>query len=412
MRSWMLLIAVSFLSLSVTCSDTEESHKIKNRDLRQMSAAETQIINTDNTFGFELFSKINKADSSVNIFISPLSVSLALGMALNGAAGETLAEMQQMIKMNDLTLDEINQASLSLITFLMELDSKVIFEIANSIWYQEGFSIKPDFLSVNQTWYQAEVHSLNFNLSSAKDIINQWVANKTHDKIDTIIDEIDPMVIMFLINAIYFKGEWSYQFNHEQTYNGNFQSASNGNTPCRMMIQKNLFDYYKNDQFQAIDLPYGDSLFRMTVVLPTDGENLADLINELDGLTWQSMLDRMEPDSGTLYLPKFKLEYEIQLNDILQALGMQAAFNPITANFSNITDEKIFISEVKHKTFIEVDEEGAEAAAVTSISFEVTSMPPQEQFTMVVNRPFLFVIHESHTQSILFIGKIGDVKTE
>ena len=377
---------------------------------RELTAAEKHVVESDNKFGLKLFREIVKQDKDSNVFISPLSVSMALGMTYNGAEGATEEAMRNVLELAGLTEQEINESYRSLIDLLTQLDPQVIFEIANSIWCREGFPVKEEFININRTYFDAEVAALDFSKPDASKTINGWVDEKTHGKITEIVpDKIDPMTVMFLINAIYFKGTWTCEFDEEDTREDWFTLPDSSQIRCQMMRQENEFSYFENDLFQAIDLPYGNEKFSMTIFLPKPEVDIDSLISQFNQENWGNWLGSFASDSGKLYFPKFTLEYKIELNDVLTALGMGIAFNPARADFSGIAEvnplANLFISKVLHKTYIKVDEEGTEAAAVTSVEIGLTSLPPAG-FVMRVDRPFVFAIRESHSQTILFMGKI------
>ncbi|MDZ7402462.1 MAG: serpin family protein, partial [candidate division KSB1 bacterium] len=249
----------------------------------------------------------------------------------------------------------------------------------------------------------ALVSALNFGDPNAKNIINAWVYEHTNGKINKIVEKINWDDVMFLINAIYFKGIWKYQFEEKNTADALFTLPDNSQVPCKMMAQTGEFQYFANDQFQAIDLPYGDELFSMVVILPSASADIDELISELDQNDWNQWLGSFQKEKGTIFLPRFKLEYKLRMNDVLIALGMGVAFSP-GADFTRMFKPGgLFISEVNHKTFVEVNEEGTEAAAVTSVVIGRTST---SGFVMRVDRPFIFAIRENHSGTILFVGKI------
>lgn len=373
-----------------------------------VSATEKLLLDSGNRFGFKLFKEIVKSESDKNIFISPLSVSMALGMTYNGADGTTQQEMQTTLELNGLTLQQANESYRSLTTLLSSLDSKVKFTLANSIWYRQSFPVEDEFISLNRDYFNAQVTALDFGDSVAPDTINAWVNNKTKGKIPTIVDSpIDAQTVMFLINAIYFKGDWALKFKEESTKDDLFTLTDGTQKTTGMMHQYEDFKYFEDADFQAVDLPYGNGDFSMTVLLPQQGKDVNSLIAGLNQENWDLWTKQLFTDEVDLYIPKFKLAYEKSLNDILIALGMGTAFDPLQADFTKMyKGGGIVISEVKHKTFVEVNEEGTEAAAVTSVEFEYASAPLPK--LMKVNRPFLFVIRENSSGTILFIGKIMD----
>lgn len=372
-------------------------------DFRQLTDVEKKIVTSSDEFGFKLFKKVNEFEGEKNIFISPLSISMALGMTLNGAAGETYDAMQSTLEFNGLTKQEINESYKSLINLLTQIDPKVIFNIANSIWYKNNLSIENEFISTNKKYFNAEVDGLDFEDPNSVNIINDWVNKNTNGKIDKIIDEIPRSAIMYLINAIYFKGTWKYEFDKENTQDDVFTLLSGEEVNCRMMVQSNDFRYFKSSDFQAVDLPYGDGYFSMTIILPADDKNVDNIIEQLDSENFNGWINSFEKKEGTVQLPKFKLEYKYELNDVLKALGMEIAFSG-KADFTNMYKPGgIAISNVKHKTFVKVDEEGTEAAAVTSVEIGTTS---NNGFVMRIDKPFIIIIRESNSGSLLFMGKI------
>jgi serpin B len=398
----ILSIIVLITSLGLGCGGT-----------RGLTIGEQQLVESSNTFGFELLKEVVKQDGDKNIFISPLSVSMALGMTLNGTDGDTYEAMKQTLELAGLAEQEINKSYESLIHLLRGLDPEVIFQIANSIWYKQGFPVKQSFLDTCQQYFDAVVEGLDFSDPSAVDTINAWVDESTNGKIEEIVDPpIDPLTVMFLINAIYFKGTWKYEFDEQDTRSETFYLLDGSEVQCQMMRQEATLAYYKNADFQAVDLPYGNGKYSMTVLLPAQDKNIDDLIAELNDSNWNGWMANLVERDLALYLPKFTLEYDLLMNDVLKAMGMEVAFSRSQANFGRMynadqVEGNVYIGKVKHKTFVEVNEEGTEAAAVTSVEIMVESVGPSLT-TMRVDWPFIFVIRENHSGSILFAGKIID----
>ncbi len=386
---------------------TENPVLSTNTTLGELTANEKRLVRSDNKFGFKLLKGIVKEQKDKNIFISPLSVSMVLGMVYNGASRNTQKAMQKTLELTDLTIQELNEFYKSLIELLTGLDPKVQFQIANSIWYRQGFSFEKEFVNLSKTYFNAQVRELDFNDPKTLRIINGWVDENTNGKIKKIVDVIDPWTVMFLINAIYFKGTWASEFDKSLTNDDWFTLSDGCQESCKMMRRKGKFQYFENPYFQAIDLPYGDGDFSMSIFLPRPQNNLDSLISEFNQENWEQWINSFSKYEGTLQLPKFTLEYELTLNDILKTLGMAIAFDPYQADFTRIYKgpERLYISEVKHKTFVKVNEEGTEAAAVTSVEMRATSAGPYG-FLMRVDRPFVFVIRENCSKAILFMGKI------
>jgi len=399
--SIMILLFAAFNG----CSD-DVSTSPDERDVRPLTELEKSLVDSDNHFGLKMFRAMSASGADENLFISPLSISLALGMTLNGADAGTKDAMRNTLEFNGLDQDDINESYRSLLELLGSMDPKVIFDIANSIWYRQGYSVEQDFLSVNRDYFDAQVQALDFASASAPDIINRWVNDSTNGKIQKMLNEIPVDAVMYLINAIYFKGIWSNEFEKKMTRDDQFITLSGERIPCRMMHLKEYFKYFETDQFQAIDMPYGYGDFSMTILLPQDGVNINDFISNISNDDWNMWMSRFSSREGTIEMPKFTMEYEASLNDVLKSLGMAIAFTPGQANFSKINKENnLFISNVKHKSYVKVDEEGTEAAAATSVEISLTSVR-STNFYMRVDRPFLFAIRENRSQTILFIGKM------
>ncbi|MEQ8381862.1 MAG: serpin family protein [Coleofasciculus sp. A1-SPW-01] len=370
----------------------------------------TQIVEANTKFGFKLFSEILQQDSNKNVFISPTSIAIALAMTYNGASGETQAAMANALELQGMSLSEVNQANEALKTTLENADSDIQLSIANSLWGRQDISFKPDFRQRNQEFYEAQVTDLDFANPEAKRIINNWVKENTNGKIPQIISEIKPDDILFLINAIYFKGNWMEKFDKDKTVNRPFYLADGTQKQHPMMSQSGEYQYYEDDSVQAISLPYGKGRLSFYVFLPRETVSLDTFEQQLTPENWQQWMNQFRKRDGSIVLPRFKLEYEIQLNEALKALGMDVAFDR-RADFSNMTEADVLINQVKHKTFVEVNEEGTEAAAATSVGMVLTSAAiPQTPFEMVVDRPFFCAIRDNQTGTILFMGSIREPK--
>ena len=372
----------------------------------ELTASERHLIESDNKFGLKLFREIIKEEKDKNVFISPLSISMALGMTNNGANGETQEAMQEVLELSGMTLQEVNESYQSLIELLSGLDPKVQFQIANSIWYRLGLTPETEFVTLCKEYFDALVSGLNFADPNASKIINAWVEESTNGKIDEIVDDpIGDLTLMFLINAIYFKGTWTYQFEEDSTRDTVFTLPDGTQKPCKMMQQSAFCDYFSSDDFKAVDLPYGDGDFSMTIFLPDPDTDIDSLVAEFTPENLEYWLGSFSSDSGDIFIPKFKIEYDLLLNGVLKALGMEIAFDCKRADFSNMyEDAEVCIGRVKHKTYVEVNEEGTEAAAVTSVEMITTSIGSPSLIR--VDRPFIVLIRENVSQTILFIGKI------
>ncbi len=419
MKKRILLVLTVIIGLAVwQCSRNINGLTSRNgRELKNLhlSKDEIAIANQSQQFGFNLLQKIDEQVQNSNIIISPLSISMALGMTLNGASGSTYDSMATVLGFSGMSDQTINTAYQGLIGKLRTADRHVLFELANSIWYRNTFTVLQDFIHVNRDYFDARIFPADFSDPATVNRINDWVKEQTHQKITNIIDHIDRDAVMFLMNAIYLKAIWMYKFDTKNTRDDRFYAeGGDSSLPCRMMHIRGKFDYYEDARLQAVDIPYGNGNFSMTLLLPKTGVlSVQDLISGLDNTRWQQIINHFNADSGDIALPKFKLRFHITLNPMLEALGMANAFNPAQADFSRINPTaRLFISFVKHKTFIQVDEEGTEAAAVTIVGMWTTSVNPPQGFMIFMNHPFVFILREKTSGSILFMGKITDPRWE
>jgi serine protease inhibitor len=376
---------------------------------RELSIAEGKLIEADNGFAFELFREINEQEGDKNIFISPLSVAMALGMTYNGAAGSTQVAMQEVLQLQGMSLQEVNESYRSLIDLLRNLDPRVEFIIANSIWYRDTYTFEQEFIDLNRQYFDAEVTPLDFNAPSAAQTMNDWVNEKTYGKIPEIVESpIDPLTIMFLLNAIYFKGTWTHQFDENKTRPSPFLLDNGTEITVDMMIQDEEVDLETafDDGYRIANISYGGGAYSMTIVLPPAEEGAGPIPSAPTQEDWNAWVNSLYQTAMCLRMPKFRLEYEIGLKDVLSALGMSIAFEPDSANFTKLYSGggKTWIQSVKHKTFVDVNEEGTEAAAATAVEVRNENAPS----CFVVNRPFLFAIREKYSGTILFLGKIVD----
>ena len=408
--AFSLLVLLVGLALMHCQSPSEPDRADYSVLPRTLTPAEIELAASADRFGLKLFREVVRQEADKNIFISPLSVSMALGMTANGAASTTFDSMRATLDLAGLTEEESNAAYRSLIELLTGADPEVRFDIANSIWHRLGWIFKEDFYRRCREYFDAVVKGLDFNDPAAADTINAWVNENTQGKIEEIVVKpIDPAIVMFLINAIYFKGTWTYEFDPENTQDDMFNLLDGSQAGCRMMAQRSSYPYLATDRFQAVDLPYGDGIFAMTIFLPQSSVHVDSLIAQFTPENWQLWTSSLAPDSGDIQLPKFTLEYELKMNDVLKALGMGIAFGGGAVDFSRMIEPAglIWIGEVRHKTFVQVDEEGTEAAAVTVVTMELSAGGGRPTgFFMRVDRPFVFVIRERTSGALLFMGKI------
>ncbi|MCU0460514.1 MAG: serpin family protein [Bacteroidales bacterium] len=401
-----VMALITMLVLHTACEKQPGEPDLTPKPI-SLTAAAPQAIQSSNDFGIELFRKVAVTDVQ-NLMLSPLSASTALTMLLNGCSGNTFTQLQGTLRYpSEMTTGEINEAYKSLVDQLLSADPLVKLSLANAIFYRNGFSVKPPFLATMNNDFRATVEGLDFALPSALTTINKWANDNTAGKIPKVLDEISNDAVMFIMNALYFKGDWSYQFDKSATRNHPFYPDGGTTVNVSTMNSEVGAKVVYGNNYKAVEMPYGRTNFTMIVIVPT--ETLATFYPSFTSGEWNSITSEFDgaDEYGKLivYMPKFKFSYEKYLNDQLRALGMVDAFIPFQANLSGISDESIFVSFVKQNTFVEVDEVGTEAAAVTTIGIELTSMPPQPtQF--VIDKSFVFAIRERTTNTLLFIGQV------
>ena len=396
--------------LAAGCSDIMGPPEKLEELPRQLTVAEREVISASNDFSFRLLRQVLSGEDlgAGNVFISPFSVSMALGMALNGAAGETFDSMRATLGFGGLEQAEINASYRDLTSLLLGLDERTELRIANSVWARQGFPIYESFFRTARDYFGAEARELDFTSPTARESINGWVRDATNGRIEEIVDEITDE-ILFLINAVYFKGEWTNRFDPSNTRPDPFflEGAADPvqvETMHARDVDVGLFNV--GDGIEGGELPYGNQAFTMVLVMPPRGGSVDDLVASLDADAWQSWMERIDYRKGPVALPKWEMEYEARLDTALIDMGMGVAFDPARADFSRLTPDPrgVFISSVAHKTFLKVDEEGTEAAAATSVGFTPASAPDG----LTVDRPFLVVIREQLSGTVLFVGVVRD----
>ena len=361
--------------------------------------------NQTTQFAFDVTKRVvTQEGQTKNVFISPLSLHIALGMILNGADGATAQEIQKTLNLDAQTLAEANQTYQNLLTNLPKVDAGVNLTLANSVWYRNTFQVASSFQDLLKQTFDATVSAEDFNSPATVGKINSWASEKTNGKIPKVIDQIQPDNVLFILNALYFKGDWKTPFDPAQTSDTPFKLASGATTLVRMMHLKTNFRRAFRPAYTAFELPYGSDKFVMTVLLPAEQSTADALINNLTVAEWAEVQKAMTLGNMEIGLPKFTLNYDIKLNGVLSAMGMPTAFTD-AANFTRINSKGgLTLSFVKQNTFVAVDEKGTEAAAVTSTGVSTTSV----QLPLLCDRPFAFVIQEKTTGTILFTGKIAD----
>jgi serpin B len=402
--SYICLITTGIMMFS--CDKAEEDLPSEPVPIN-LSAEQIRLIESGNEFAFDIFKEVLRSEEeNENILISPLSISIALSMTLNGADGDTRNAIIQTLRLNGISTDMINNSHKNLVKDLLSVDKRVLINIANSVWIEQEFTVKQEFIDILKNYYDAESRSFDIYESATPDIINKWIEEKTNKLISNMISELDENTVMLLINAIYFKGKWKNQFDVLKTTNGPFLRADDSFVNVPMMKQTENFKALKGNGFIIAELPYGQGNYVMNVIIPDNGKSLNNFIPEFNNTNFSTWLSQMNSQKTDITFPRFKYVFKKELKDILSNMGMGIAFTE-NANFSEISElYDLFISFVKHQAFIETNEEGTEAAAATVVGFEVTSVP--DFLVLKLDRPFIYIIRETTTNSILFMGRLSD----
>jgi serine protease inhibitor len=403
----VLIILFAIPVLLVSCKK-EPSAELPVEPVKiDLTSDQISLISSENSFALYIFKKIiNNEPAAKNVIISPLSISSSLSMTLNGANGATRDAMLAALRMNGLTPGAINNAYKNLTGTLLKVDQRVLISISNSVWTEKNFVVKKPFIDLLSGFYNAEAKSFDITDPLAPKQVNSWIESKTNGLIKNMVEELDPSTVMLLVNAIYFKGKWSSQFDKANTTDKSFYHSDGTSAKVPMMRQTSEFKIFKAADFTLAEFPYGQGNFVMDVIVPDEINGINNIIpliteNSLNG--WINQLALKKTD---LSFPRFKYEYRKELKDILSDMGMTVAFTD-AADFSNISDIDLLISLVLHQAFIETNEEGTEAAAATITGISVTSAP-SDPTILNIDHSFLYIIRETTTNSILFMGRVSD----
>jgi serpin B len=403
-----VLMVTAVTVMTVSCERQKDDPLPGDPVPIELTLKQKEVVDSANRFAFDIIKPIiGETKGSENLMISPFSITSALSMVLNGAAGETFDAVRHTLRYDGKTIEEVNETYLRLMKDMIPVDPRVVMEIANSVWVEKRLVVKEPYIDALKTWYLAEARNIDVTDPNAVNIVNNWIEDKTHDKIQDMLDYLSPDLAMLLINAIYFDGKWRYQFDAGDTQNRPFYITPGESVQVPMMYQEENFAVALTGNATLVELPYGQGNYSMVVMLPDEGVSLTEAAATLNSEHWAEWMHQLSYGTTEVHLslPKFEYEYKRELKDDLVALGMGIAFSG-AADFSNITDQGIMISRVIHQTYIKTDEEGTEAAAATVVEFEFTSIPST---TVVnVNRPFLYFIRETTTGTIVFMGQVVD----
>lgn len=401
---------IGLLILSVGCgTNKSEGFSVIDSNVEFGQEDYKTIVNANNELGFNMLTTVEQ-DENHNVFISPTSLYMVLSMVYNGADGKTKEEMAETLQVQGINVEELNKANASLLSSLYKDTNLIELRIGNSLWLNDNYHFQKQFEKNAKNYFNGEIQEINMSDHKSPDKINKWVDKATNGKIEEIVEgPLSEDILAYLVNAVYFKGDWQYEFDKKATRREPFYLQDGTTKNVQLMKLEEELPYFETEDFQAVKLPYGDGEMSMSVFLPKEHVQLDQFIDQMKLDYWNEWTNEFREKEGTIFLPKFQLDYETSLNNALMDLGMSEAFEAGLANFSNMIEEdaQIFISDVKQKTYIDVNEEGTEAAGVTSVEMKLTSAPVDGPFYMNVNRPFFLTITDDETGAILFMGTIN-----
>lgn len=406
-------VLVVMLFLMPSCNN-EDAPTVKNTDNTRkeitLSRAEQELSAHCTDFAFRLLQEMNKEKMEQEpLVLSPLSASLALSMVANGAIGNAQQEIVNILGFNSYNIEEVNAYNQKLIKGLTNLDNTTTFCSANSFWMDDAFHALDSYKNTLNKWYEADLFTADFASPATIDQMNQWCSDKTNGLIPQFIGDLHPLYKLVLLNALYFKGVWKEPFEESATQTGNFTSSENEIQQVYFMKQSTYYKYAVQENATIVELPYGNEAFSMIVILPDEGIDMSEYIKTLNTDKWASIQANMHFEPLSLSLPKFKIEIKDDLTGVLQRMGITNAFNA-NSNFSNISKEKVYISKIEQANYFNIDEEGTDAAAVTGTGFVSSPGEPIEVKELQINRPFLFILKEKSTNTILFMGRMNAIK--
>lgn len=373
-----------------------------DNDYLILSDAQRDLLAKNNTFAINLFNKTNGMDSRV---ISPLSVTGLMTILANGADGDTRQEILNTLGWTGASMEEINEIYGLLVKQAGVIDPSVTVNVADYVAVNKDNKIKDEYASVVRDWFKAEVENLDFTSQKSAGVINNWCSKHTDGMIPRIIDNVDPGAVAYLMNAIYFNGSWTDKFDAKNTKLERFQGYTRDIKKVKMMHRNDEYSYTANGTYSAVRLPYGNGSFAMTVLLPDEGKSIDDMMRVVNAKEIANLGRTMENCKVDLKLPKFTTEAEQPLNDVISSLGAPTMFKQ-SADFSKLADGNMFVSKMFQKAKIEVSEEGTKAAAVTAAIMTMSALAPEpRQVEFHADRPFVYIISESSTGAIYFIGQ-------
>lgn len=410
MKSHYIMAASAALILS-SCEPAEPQHEPMPIQPIELTKAQDEMVDNGNVFAFNLIKTVSESDElqGKDFMVSPLSISFVLGALNNGATGQTSEEILSAIGFEGSTANDINEYCKTILQGCPNVDDLVDMKIANAVVLKEGYEMKKGFGNALADYYEAYVRTMKFD-SKAVEAINDWCDEHTEGMIPEIIKKIPDGACLFALNALYFKGEWANKFEKKDTEKADFTNIDGSTSKIQMMQKEDWFDYTSNDLWATVRLPYGNGSYGMYVLLPHEGKSIYDVIEALDGETWEATRRKMYGNKVNLKLPSFETETSIDLREIMKALGMKRAFDPSKAEFGEMlvkTNGNLYLGLLLQKSKITVNEEGTKAAAVTMGGMvDSAAGPPAEPeiINFHADRPFIYLIQENSSNAIFFIG--------
>jgi serine protease inhibitor len=407
MNKFKGIIAIVLITMTAAGCALKKPAEIKSKytiQAKELISSVDKISSANNKVAFKFLSETLKTNNKENVIISPLSLSTILALTQNGAVGNTKGEMLKTLELQGLDDSTINESYRDIIAHFNSLKG-IETKIGDSIWIRKNADVKKELISVGKNYYEAEINEVDFTKKNTVDAVNKWVSGRTAGKINKMMDSFEDDTYMTLINTVYFKGKWNNPFTERGTTKQKFTSSDGSTKDVDMMKETMGIDYMKNTNFEAVRIPYEDQNFGMYVFLPNKDSSVDKLMNEMTMENWNKWINEFKKTQVQVSLPKFKIEFEEELNSMLKDFGMKDAFNG-NANFSNITDKTdLYIDLVKQKSYIDVNEAGTEAASATAVVMKTVSAPlDPTQFT--VDRPFIYAIADKKTGLIIFMGKV------
>ncbi|HHV39777.1 MAG: serpin family protein [Bacteroidales bacterium] len=404
----LLMVVLSGFS-TFSCSKWDRNDSIDRQDI-VLTKAQQDVLDRSQVFAIDFFKEMGKEQEKGNLFVSPLSLSLALSAVTNGAEGSTQEQMKAVLGFQDFSLEQMNGFYKKLIPALQKADRQVTLHSANAVWIEKAFPVKKPFLDALQHYYKASVNKLDFRDGKAPGIINKWCKDNTNGMIPEIIDRVDPSYKLFYTNALYFKGDWKSTFDKKHSQEGLFRNGTGQASEVVFMEQTQTFPYYEEDRVALAEFPYGNEAFSMVIALPAEGVTAEECLQSLTLEKWHSWMESLSPVELHVRMPRFELEYDSEdmMIPVLSRMGMDIAFDGSRADFSNISDIPLFIDLIKQNARIKVDEKGTEAAAVTIIGVRYTSIGPAP-VPFYIDRPFILFIKEKSTGTLLFTGLVREL---